>query len=84
MPSASTVGPQQQEWYDKEVITPPSISRLARLPVEVREVIAEKISGTMSRKEAEGFREELMAERSAFVKRYREDTKGLEFNMCEH
>lgn len=47
-------------------------------------MIAEEIPGAMSRKEANKFRKKLMAERSAFVKRYEEDTQGLEFDMCEH
>lgn len=84
IPSTSTVPPQQREWFEREVVTPQSTSRLARLPVELREMIAEEIPGQMSRKEANKFRKKLMAERSAFVKRYEEDTQGLEFDMCEH
>jgi len=43
-------------------------STLGKLPVEILEIISEESCGTMTRPEAEKYREELMAERTVFVK----------------
>lgn len=43
-------------------------SAFGKLPVEILEMISEENKGTMTRLEAEKYREELMAERTVFVK----------------
>jgi len=42
-------------------------SVLAKLPVEILTMISEENDGTMTRLEAETYREELMSERTVFV-----------------
>lgn len=60
--SATTVCPGQRDWYEQAAT---STARMQKLPVELRDLVVEAgIDGTMSRKEAEDIRLELMQERS--------------------
>jgi hypothetical protein len=67
IPSATDVGPQQREWVTEAMRSADANSPLARLPVEILTMISEGNDGTMSRSEAEGYRKELMDERTVFV-----------------
>ncbi|KAF9779815.1 hypothetical protein BJ322DRAFT_1113121 [Thelephora terrestris] len=84
IPSATNVPPQQREWVTEAMHSADGNSALAKLPVEVITMISEETDGTMTRSEAEKYREELMAERTVFVKANNKDYFGFEFNMCEH
>jgi len=66
VPSATNVGPQQREWVTEVMQGAGAHSVFARLPVEILAMISEN-DGTMTRLEAERYREELMAERTVFV-----------------
>jgi len=84
VPSATDVGPQQRDWVTDAMQTAGASSALARLPVEILTMISEGNDGTMSRSEAEAYREELMAERTVLIEENDRDYFGMEFNMCEH
>jgi Protein of unknown function (DUF4246) len=67
VPSATNVGPQQ---YDMILDTLRNVgpnSYLARLPLELLDIIASMVEGVITREEAEKYRLELMAERTVFV-----------------
>lgn len=82
VPSATDVAPQQREWVEEALRSAGATSALTKLPVEILTMISEENDGTMSRLEAEEYREELMDERTVFVEE--NDFFGMEFNMCEH
>lgn len=67
VPSTTEVAPQQREWVSEAIHGASANSALARLPAEIRMMISEENDGTMTRSEAERYREELMAERTVFV-----------------
>ena len=67
IPSATNVGPQQREWVAEVMQGAGANSVFARLPVEILAMISMENDGTMTRSEAERYREELMAERTVFV-----------------
>ncbi|KAF9779818.1 hypothetical protein BJ322DRAFT_1167008 [Thelephora terrestris] len=81
IPSATNVPPQQREWVTEAMHSADGNSALAKLPVEVLTMISEANDGTMTRSEAEKYREELMAERTVFVEANDQDYFGFEFNM---
>ena len=66
--SATNVAPQQREWVAEAMHSVGTNSALARLPAEILTMISEENDGTMTRSDAEKYREELMAERTVFVK----------------
>jgi len=84
VPSATEVAPQQREWVTEVMHSAGANSVFARLPVEILTMISEESDGTMTRLDAEKYREELMAERTVFVGENDEGYFGMEFNMCEH
>jgi len=84
VPSTTDVAPQQREWVTEAMHGAGANSVLAKFPVEILTMISEENDGTMTRLEAERYREELMAERTVFVEANNEDYFGTEFNMCEH
>lgn len=65
--SATDVAPQQREWVTEAMHVAGTDSAFARLPVEILSMISEENDGTMTRTEAERYREELMAERTVFI-----------------
>ena len=67
VPSATEVALQQRDWVSEAIHGASANSALARLPAEIRMMISEENDGTMTRSEAEKYREELMAERTVFV-----------------
>lgn len=75
--STSCVAPQQKEWIQEAVCNPDEGSLFRRLPRELLDLIVENVDGLMSRKEAEGFREQLIRERTAFVDRHSSDFFGV-------
>ncbi|KAF7300076.1 hypothetical protein MKEN_01330700 [Mycena kentingensis (nom. inval.)] len=86
VPSASNVAPQQA-WFMREIlleIARDPGSRLGALPVELIDLVADVIPGTMTREAAEAVREELMEERSIMIQDVDKEYFSREFNMCEH
>jgi hypothetical protein len=75
--STSRVTPQQREWVQEAVCNPEEGSLFGKLPRELLDSIVENVDGLMSRKEAEGFREQLMRERTAFVDQHSTDFFGV-------
>jgi len=64
IPSTTEVSPQQREWVAEAMH---ANSVFSRLPAEILTMISEETDGTMTRLEAEEYKEELMAERTVFV-----------------
>jgi len=64
--SATDVAPQQREWVAEAMHSAGANSGFARLPVEILTMISEE-NETMTRSDAEKYREELMAERTVFI-----------------
>jgi hypothetical protein len=77
VPSATEVAPQQREWVTEAMHNASTSSVLARLPVEILTMISEENDGTMTRPDAEKYREELMAERTVFVEENNEVYFGM-------
>ena len=67
VPSATDVAPQQHEWVTEAMHDAGQNSVFAKLPTELLTMISNENEGTMTRLEAEKYREELMSERSIFV-----------------
>ena len=67
VPSATDVAPQQYEWVTEVMHGAGQNSAFAKLPTELLTMISNENEGTMTRLEAEKYREELMSERSIFV-----------------
>jgi hypothetical protein len=67
--SASDVAPQQRDWLIDTMRGAGKNSLFSRLPDEILAMIAEQIDETMGRSDAENYREEFVAERTAFVER---------------
>lgn len=77
VPSATDVAPQQREWVADALHGANPSSAFARLPVELLTMISEENEGTMTRLEAEKYREALMAERTVFVEANSENYFGM-------
>jgi hypothetical protein len=69
IPSASDVAPQQRDWLIDTMRGAGKNSLFSRLPDEVLAMIAEEVDETIGRLDAEKYREELVAERTAFVEK---------------
>ncbi|KZV88675.1 hypothetical protein EXIGLDRAFT_839044 [Exidia glandulosa HHB12029] len=82
IPSTSTVAPQQKELLVETLES--CGGRLAVLPRELLRMIADFDTHTMTLAEARRYREELMDERTQFVRDNDEGFFGDTFNMCEH
>ena len=67
IPSTTDVAPQQREWVAEAMREAGPNSVFAKLPVELLSMISKENDGTMTRLEAEKYREELMKERTVFV-----------------
>jgi len=77
VPSATEVAPQQREWVAEAMHNAGANSVFARLPVEILAMISEENDGTMTRLEAEDYREKLMSERTVFVDENNEGYFGM-------
>ncbi|KZV97530.1 hypothetical protein EXIGLDRAFT_670061 [Exidia glandulosa HHB12029] len=87
IPSTSTVAPQQKDLLVETLESCGGHNHMAKLPTELLQLIVEKDTHTMTRAEAFAYREELMDERTRFVKQQAEEGEGFfgtTFNMCEH
>ncbi|KAF7354698.1 hypothetical protein MSAN_01383500 [Mycena sanguinolenta] len=86
IPSATNIPPQQADWIldtMQEAQGDPN-SLFSRLPLELLCSICDRLPGTfMTRQEAEGYRLELMDERTS-VGKERAKELSYTFNMCEH
>ena len=67
VPSATDVAPQQREWAIEAIQAASANSVLARVPAEIIMMISDENGETMTRPEAEKYREELMAERTVVL-----------------
>ncbi|KAG8684099.1 hypothetical protein FRC08_013905 [Ceratobasidium sp. 394] len=66
-PSTTTVPPQQHTWLTSTISADPTLkASFRKLAVETIDHIYSFVDGTMTRKEAEAYRLELMGERTAF------------------
>ena len=92
-PSTSNIPFQQKDWARTMLQEIASDLRqahgvlakgLAKLPVEVVDMIIDQADFLMSRKEAEEFRLVLMAERSITAENSDATMFTVQFNMCEH
>ncbi|KAF8601422.1 hypothetical protein BDV93DRAFT_558502 [Ceratobasidium sp. AG-I] len=81
-PSTTTVPAQQQGWRLKAAAANPVLHE--RLAPEILDWIVGLDDGTMSRKEAEDYRLELMEERTVFGKKSTDIMFSVGFSMCEH
>ncbi|KAF8601419.1 hypothetical protein BDV93DRAFT_475553 [Ceratobasidium sp. AG-I] len=81
-PSTTTVPPQQQDWRLNAIAANPVLNE--RFAPEIINWIDSLGDGTMTRKEAEEYRLELMDERTAFVQKNTDRQFSMGFNMCEH
>ncbi|KAF9021581.1 hypothetical protein BDZ89DRAFT_1042723 [Hymenopellis radicata] len=80
IPSTSTVAPQQYEWI-ADAVRSSGISE--RLPAELIDDILEYVQMfTFTSEEAQGFRKELMEERSTLVQKHNTEMFHVGFNMC--
>lgn len=82
IPSTTTVPPQQQGWRSDATAANPVLKK-AFAP-EIISWIDSLGDGTMTKKEAEEYRLELMDERTAFVAENDEKFFSVTFSMCEH
>ncbi|KAF8601420.1 hypothetical protein BDV93DRAFT_475556 [Ceratobasidium sp. AG-I] len=81
-PSTTTVPPQQQDWRLNATAANSILKE--RFAPEIINWIDSLGDGTMSRKEAEEYRLELMDERTVFVEKNTERVYSVGFSMCEH
>ena len=86
--STSDVPPQQESWWRSESwsqIAFAAVPPLRNIPPELYdEIITHTCEGTISRAEAERWREAFMDERSDFADYHSGQNFELEWNMCEH
>lgn len=80
IPSATTVGPQQESWIRRAV---ESTNLWWRLPFELQEIVWKRLN-PVTEEQARQYREELMEERTLTVKTVDEQRFGQMFNLCEH
>ena len=83
IPSATDIPPQQREWMVDVMQAAGPVSLFARLPAEILTMISEEIDETMSRLDAEKYREEMMAERARFDERISKEYFGV-VCICIH
>ncbi|KAF8601413.1 hypothetical protein BDV93DRAFT_524801 [Ceratobasidium sp. AG-I] len=81
-PSTTTVPPQQQDWRLNATASNPVMNE--RFASEIINLIDSFGEGTMTQKEAEEYRLELMDEMTAFVKENDEKFFSVAFSLCEH
>ena len=81
VPSATDVAPQQHGWVTEAMHGAGQNSAFAKLPVELLTMISNENDGTMTRVEAERYREELMSERTVFIEKNDSAYFGM---VCTH
>ncbi|KAI0668068.1 hypothetical protein C8Q78DRAFT_1081473 [Trametes maxima] len=83
--STSDVPPQQEDWWDDELIGS-VMPALQCLPEELYDAVSDdaRRPGTISRQEAEQLREKFMEERSDFSIYHSCEVFQVRYNMCEH
>lgn len=87
IPSTSDIPPQQSHWTREamfEALGNDNNRMKISLPVELVDMVADRVEGLMSLEEAKDYREELMDERTAFVDVVDERYCCTEFSFCEH
>ncbi|KAF8669614.1 hypothetical protein RHS04_08771 [Rhizoctonia solani] len=84
-PSTAIVPPQQADWRASGISANPVLkAAFNKLSAEIIDHINSMAEGTMTRKEAEAYRLELMDERTAFVAKNDENFFMAPFSLCEH
>jgi len=81
VPSATDVAPQQHGWVTEAMHGAGQNSAFAKLPVELLTMISNENEGTMTRVEAERYREELMSERTIFIEQNETAYFGMVRNL---
>ncbi|KAG9019806.1 hypothetical protein FRB90_005954 [Tulasnella sp. 427] len=87
VPSTADIPPQQVHWIRQaahEAFIKDNQGMKVPLPVEVVDMIAERVDNAMTLAEAKGYREDLMDERTSFEDEVDERHFCTEFNFCEH
>ncbi|KAK6331309.1 hypothetical protein TWF730_004394 [Orbilia blumenaviensis] len=82
IPTSRVVAPQQPE-ARKDLVDMLRHGPLGSLPEEVFRLIVEALPPVVSRKEAEDYRDQLMAERTAYIEDS-EAVQGDSYSLCEH
>ncbi|KIO24287.1 hypothetical protein M407DRAFT_26303 [Tulasnella calospora MUT 4182] len=87
LPSTSDIPPQQSDWTREaifEALVRGNHRMKAPLPVELVDMVADRVDNVMTLEEAKAYRLELMDERAAFVDVVDEQHFCTTFNFCEH
>ncbi|KIO15428.1 hypothetical protein M407DRAFT_34999, partial [Tulasnella calospora MUT 4182] len=87
IPSTSDIPPQQSHWTREaifEALVNDNTRMKTSLPVELVDMVADRVDNVMTLEEAREYREELMNERTAFVDVVDERYFCTEFSFCEH
>ncbi|KIO18082.1 hypothetical protein M407DRAFT_32229 [Tulasnella calospora MUT 4182] len=87
IPSTSDIPPQQVDWAReaiRESLVKDDKSVKVPLPVELADMVADRVDSVMTLDEAKVYREQLMDERTAFVGVVDEMHFATEFSFCEH
>ncbi|KAG9048186.1 hypothetical protein FS837_000532 [Tulasnella sp. UAMH 9824] len=87
IPSTSDIPPQQSHWAQEaifEALVQDNHKMKVSLPVELVDMVADRVDNVMTLEEAKAYRLELMDERTAFVDVVDEQHFCTEFNFCEH
>ncbi|KAG9019805.1 hypothetical protein FRB90_005953 [Tulasnella sp. 427] len=87
VPSTADIPPQQIHWIRQaahEAFIKDNQGMKVPLPVEVVDMIAERVDNAMTLAEAKAYREGLMDERTSFEDEVDERHFCTEFNFCEH
>lgn len=82
--STANIPCQQRDWWGRTLISSGDV--LARLPVELREKVVKHVQDfPISMERAKQLREELMAERKAYLIDYQtENFNSVTISLCEH
>lgn len=87
IPSTTDIPPQQGHW-SREAIFDSFVkdkqSMKVPLPVELVDMVSDKVDSVVSLEEAKAYREQLMDERTAFVGVVDEQHFATSFSFCEH
>ncbi|KAG8898703.1 hypothetical protein FRC01_010803 [Tulasnella sp. 417] len=87
IPSTSDIPPQHSHWAQEaifEALVENNDKMKVSLPVELVDMVADRVDNVMTLEEAKAYRLELMDERTAFVDVVDEQHFCTEFNFCEH
>ncbi|KAG9028509.1 hypothetical protein FS837_003856 [Tulasnella sp. UAMH 9824] len=87
IPSTTDIPPQQAHWASEaihEALVKDNHKMKVPLPVELVDMVADRVDNLMTLAEAKVYREELMDERTAFVDVVDDQHFCTEFSFCEH